>query len=963
MSVTCPKGQGWYVINNNEYCSLCNACGSYSDTEDQSPCKTATVETCRTVKANSVPTRKGGGRTSLEDACELVPRGAYYWEYESCFYVSACKGCGLYQDEQGMDSCKTATLEVCQTEDPSLVPQDAEGAITVKDACREVPKGFYYGFIEDRCYYSLPCDKCGEYQDEVGRDFCKVATVTSCRNVQENSVPAGKSSDGGRTNLSDACQEVPKGYYYYDYEGCFYQRKCGGDGTSNCGIYQDEPGQKSCKVASLVDCKNVDASLVPRGSTEGVTSIEEACQVVPEGYRYNKNGNNDCYFVTKCGGDSDDKDCGVYQDEKGQDKCKIATLEDCKVIDQSLVPRGSTSGVTSLEKACQVVPEGHYYYQAPWSSPSCYKVADCGGDKDECGLYQDERGQDSCKTASVEDCQAIDTSLVPKSQTRGATTVEETCQVIPKGYHYTYFSWKCYEKFPCDGCGEYQDEEGQEFCKVASVESCQEMKAGSVPNESNPPYQGRERLEDACTVVEKGYYYHFGYDDNICPNIRRCSDCGAYTDAIGQSECKVSTLRQCQSGEGRGGIPIQYENSYSSPPPPLRTSLQEACVEVPTGNYYEQDEDKRCYTSRPCVGCGLYQDETNQSSCKRKTCTGSGAVQQFSVGAEDDNGLCINKDDVSAGQYIETVDDDETLCAMNCTGCGLYQSSTGQDACEVADCPAGEYPILNSGATSIEEACAPLPEIYYDLGFDFEFLFIHEESQCAFNSCYNPYTRPEWLGVRCNYLKDLLNLTMSDPPIDCSSRQFGPDFNAGGVQWKDILEYFENANDVNPVCQPEGEILDGVTIGECSCSGRTLFPTNSPSVGPSVEPSVLASMEPSVNPSVGPTVGPSEEPSEEPNPLLPPSSSPTNIPTLNPTTTSMPTPNPTPAPFFSFLPVIKTAVPLETTPPTPGPTPAPYVTLGPLEPQPSASPSISAAPVSRPTSAAQNAFISAPLIG
>ncbi len=230
---------------------------------------------------------------------------------------------------------------------------------------------------------STTCSGCGAYLKEDGS--CGKATLEDCG---PHEVP--DMVWYARQNLKSACKPVKPGQYFKNEpENCFPTSGCSG-----CGVYQDEAGQESCKVGTPVDC--------PEGEVPGYTSgytKELRCKKVDQGYIYKDSGSGqevgyyDCYPKTSCDG------CGIYQDELGQTKCKVASVEDCG---PGKVPKFA---YRSKSLPCKDVGAGKYFMdQFGYTSSDCYPVKQCEG----CGMFQDlNKASSSCKKAS---CSAGDFS-------------------------------------------------------------------------------------------------------------------------------------------------------------------------------------------------------------------------------------------------------------------------------------------------------------------------------------------------------------------------------------------------------------------------------------------------------------------------------------------------------------------------------------------------------------------------
>jgi hypothetical protein len=189
----------------------------------------------------------------------------------------------------------------------------------------------------------------------------------------------------------------------------------------------------------------------------------------------------------------------------------------------------------------------------------------------------------------------------------------------------------------------------------------------------------------------------------------KCKGCGLYTDSRNnQTECKQATVETCP----KGTVPINAEGA---------SSLEQACQRVDRGKYYEEKDG--CYAVSPCKGPALYTDTSGQSKCKdfSSTCKAHGlqprfVYQGFKPSAED---LCIDKENAT-----EFATHSDGLFRI-CSGCGSYAENGECKTATRATCPEGKVPVVTVGATSLEDACATLPDS--DFGYD--------QEQCAILPC------------------------------------------------------------------------------------------------------------------------------------------------------------------------------------------------------------------------------------
>lgn len=189
----------------------------------------------------------------------------------------------------------------------------------------------------------------------------------------------------------------------------------------------------------------------------------------------------------------------------------------------------------------------------------------------------------------------------------------------------------------------------------------------------------------------------------------KCKGCGLYTDSRNnQTECKQATVETCP----KGTVPIYAQGA---------SSLEQACQRVERGTYYEKKD--ACYVVSPCIGPALYTDTSGQTKCKdfSSTCKAQGLQPRFvyhgfQPSAED---LCIEKENAT-----EFATHSDGLFRI-CSGCGSYAENGECKTATRATCPKGKVPVVTVGATSLEDACATLPDS--DFGYD--------QEQCAILPC------------------------------------------------------------------------------------------------------------------------------------------------------------------------------------------------------------------------------------
>jgi len=537
-------------------------------------------------------------------------------------------------------------------------------------------------------------------------------------NSSTSSVASHSSSSSSMLMTTDAVEpsDCKAGGYYNVITGrC---ELCG----RTCGEYQDEVGTFHCKTATLESCGA--HNMVPARNLNA-TSLEEACKEVLLGTYY-RNSYEQCYPVHACGGTA----CGAYQDETKQTSCKVATLDACG---PNRIPSIYLDGpAISLDNVCQTVGKGEYYI----TQDNCYSIHNCTG----CGAYQDELGQTECKMASLEDCGPYQ---VPNMilEDDNSVSLRDACHPVPKGNFFQNSSEACYPVQPCVGCGAYQNETMQTRCHTATVKSCGADRVPQLVASDESGGIGAVHLQDACKEVPSGTYYTDGFffdgDTNnydTCYPIHNCYGCGTYQNETKQTSCNIASTELC--GENR--VPKLVEAA---------TNLDEACQSVPVGHYFYSDGDNDdCPTVHACRGCGLYQNETKQRSCKEASCGFVPSV--FAEGATEEAQACYYESNtITAGQYL----DEDEYCVRNCLGCGMY-SEENATSCQRADCPLKSYPVIGFQATSVKQVCQTLQA---GQGVSLQ--------QCSVGSCFERSGASSSItcGVLQDYARDESTRTLS----------------------------------------------------------------------------------------------------------------------------------------------------------------------------------------------------------
>ena len=189
------------------------------------------------------------------------------------------------------------------------------------------------------------CAGCGVYADEAGLAACKVANC-SAGSVR---VFARKA-----TSASYVCKEVRPGSSFVadPATSCFTVAQCEG-----AAVYQDEPGQGSCKRLAC------SGALPLARYASGVSSADASALcagvIVPKGsVRETREGLDE---VRVCAG------CGAYSDAANASVCKIATAADCPA---GMFPKVAF-GATSPAEACSALPAGAFYDAGQCAARKC----------------------------------------------------------------------------------------------------------------------------------------------------------------------------------------------------------------------------------------------------------------------------------------------------------------------------------------------------------------------------------------------------------------------------------------------------------------------------------------------------------------------------------------------------------------------------------------------------------------
>eukprot|EP00948_MAST-09A_sp_MAST-9A-sp1_P001445 g1445.t1 len=442
----------------------------------------------------------------------------------------------------------------------------------------------------------------GEYQDKTASTFCERCPAGRYGDaLNRTSVDDCKQCEAGKWSLSGltTCYDCPVGKRVTGNIG-FDNSDC--DGDCGSGRYRDSTSStcKACEAGRYSSenatgaCKSCEAGYV--NLNEGQTSCTTKCSAgkysltgasfclnCPAGRSSKQIGLNSSDYCTPVSagkyanatGNAKDCQAGQYQDEEGQTFCKLCPAGYYNgQHGQSECTTPCPAGKYSLEGAsfCQNCPAGRSSNQVGLdSSNACIpvpigKYANSDGNQTSCppGQYQDEEGQTFCK-------------------------------LCPAGYFNEQVGQSSCAT-PCPG-GKYSLE-GARFCL-----NCP---AGRSSNQIGL------NSSDYCTPVPAGKYA------NAAGNATNCQ-AGQYQDEEGQTFCKLcpagyyndqttqtSCTNQCPIGtySTEGSIRCQKCAGGFKGIRAGATSLEDGCEKCPVGKYSNDTGGHRFCTE--CTILGTY---------------------------------------------------------------------------------------------------------------------------------------------------------------------------------------------------------------------------------------------------------------------------------------------------------------------------------------------------------------------
>ena len=628
-----------YKIANQTVCQLCNngqyrfnnACmdcpvGKFSKQEfmyDRNSCLNCPLGFSQDEKGktecSSCENNLVANSTGMK-VCTTCPVGEYNISKSKCEVCSrgffgdvsgeGCKACpgGKYQDTVGTTSCKGCESgKISVLTGSSRCISCTKGQyqdITGQSVCKKCDSGKFSSPDGKSC---LPC-RPGFYNNKEGQFEC-----LPCR-------PGWKSATG-----QQVCKACPTGYYEND-NTCV---GCEGDSVPNF----NEEGSSRC-----IRCAGLNCQVCPplyksaNGKCEKcpVGDVAQGTQCVPckPGVEYNA----DKQYCTPCelgkyrftpATDTRCIECpkGKYQDFTGQSRCKecdygkyieFTSRTVCKSCPIEK-PITFNQGANAVNK-CEECPTGKYViFQVCGSCitgtfikngicencPSGYESTTQNADScsvcptgkaalpgKQCSVcigyaYQNEEGQESCKT-----CAVASGSTTGCSSCIAGKYFDSDCKECPAGY------WSGIRQKECTKCieGRYQALTSQEFC-------------------------------DKCV---KGKYQD-------TPGNSICKQCefGKFQSYTGQKTCVKCPAGQLQGNSGRLKCDLCPVGKYSEETGMVVAS---GCKNCPSG-YFS--------TAGICEKCteGTYQDYEAQDDCKN--CPQAGQLSAEGATSTDD---CFRSD-------------------------------------------------------------------------------------------------------------------------------------------------------------------------------------------------------------------------------------------------------------------------------------------------------------------------------
>tara|TARA_B100001540_G_scaffold308214_1_gene322567 strand:+ start:13969 stop:17295 length:3327 start_codon:yes stop_codon:yes gene_type:complete len=609
--IRCPAGT--FSEGGSQSCTTCPA-STYQDKAGQDKCKSHKTEcptgqylinngtkitdnTCKTFKnkesCNSGQILKGGTATS-DKYCEDCPAGHYSENKEKCTQVEA--GYKLNSTNTGQDACPAGKYSSAGSTSCSNCPAGTYSWTSGTSSCIKCSPGGYAPNAGSR--YCIDCPW-GTYQDEEGQSSCKqpdTGYVPNYYQTGQRTCPVG-------THISNG--------------GCRY--------CSN-GKYQDKEGQYECKP-HRTKCQTGYYVL----SGTGTSTSDHKCKIVDRAYELHPNNHGQIPCPA-----------GTYQDEEGQDKCKLA--DKGYYVDLT----GQTT-----QKPC---PAGTH--SSSRGSASC---SNCP-----VGKYQEQEGQENCKNMkSGSDCPA-GTYLYGGTGT--GNTSDKGCKLADRGYKPN--SNKTGQE-KCDKPGEYQDEEGQENCKNVG-----------------PGYEKVDHLSRrACPVGT--------YNDGTLVSCKR-SDYGHVPNdkQTAQVKCPPGTIQNKLGQENCE--PCTDYPAYADPNNRYQPNSGYTHCYLNRSDGYEVNSDHS-----DIIECsdGEYSNSSSGYICTKKitTCP-PGYKFIFRDGGTHNNNECLK---CNKGYYKEGTNN-----VPNCHACpqGQYQDEEGQDKCKTLikkeECDATDKDFVPGNSTT-----------------------------------------------------------------------------------------------------------------------------------------------------------------------------------------------------------------------------------------------------------------------
>lgn len=288
----------------------------------------------------------------------------------------------------------------------------------------------------------------------------------------------------------------------------------------------------------------------------------------------------------------------------------------------------------------------------------------------EAGTFQDEMGQETCKSCAEGSFQ----------DEEGRTT----CSLCSDGEFQDETG-----QTSCEPCppGRFQDEQGQDTCSVCPSGTFSDSVGASACMAWTQCQQGERQVvmpsvdqDRVCGECPAGTVQPFS-------GLSGCDPCGAgsFQDETGQETCKL-----CSDGT------FQDETSQTS------------CKDCGVGMFQDQGGQTSCEV------CPLnqFQDEAGQPRCKSCSECETGFFRAGGCTTDSDRrcSRCLIRDDCASNQFLSGICDSTSTSGPVCSSCdSSCLTCNGPNPLPCATCPAG-FDVLEDGTCG--QGCAS--DEYFD---------------------------------------------------------------------------------------------------------------------------------------------------------------------------------------------------------------------------------------------------------